>query len=436
MRLNLKMSHEDIIQRMSHLPQDKWDERGRGGSFKNTISGRRRDFRKLGRCLSWEQNTSLKSPFDKKVLEEVAFNPDWAREQTTRYLEDLEKPERDRLEALGKRKTRSSGSASGTQGVGTASAPEQEDEVIPKGGKRRRRNAGQVVGSSVDPLHPPITLDDIDWDVIEQERLARLPWGYGTMQTNTKGPPGTQDPSLQRSLTRVEGAPTSWDPSAPELPELPEENPMPFLTSSISQNASSLHHLLTGQALVTWLAQRGFEYVPTYPFPPTAPKRQDARLSPAMDTEERRQLFLALYPAILAAVRSGPHQFIVDLRLSYANAYKILQDQLVHASYLDDNMADLAQAELTIHALPAWTGEIGDFDVAGVPEELRATVEGREVMKVQNAPYVLSQELQERALTEGMLHDDGSFFWPDRLVVEAGLDGSLGVNVKLADWLG
>ena len=435
MRLNLKMSHEDIIQRMSHLPQKDWAERDCGGGFKNTISGRRRDFRRLGRCLSWEQNTSLKSPFDKKVLEEVSSNPDWAREQTTQYLEDLDKPERGRLETLGKRKTRNPGSIPDTQGVDTASNPEQERRVTARGGKRRKRDADHTGGSSVDPSHSQITLDDIDWDSIEQERLARPTRGHGAMQANTNALPGAQNASLQRSLTRVDGAQTSWNSSTPVLPELPEENTMPLLTSWISPNASSSHYLLTGQALVSWLAQKGVEYVPTYPFPPTAPEQQDARLSPAMDTEERRQLFLALYPAILATVRSGPRQFIVDLSLSYANAYKMLQDQLVHASYLDDNMADLAQAELKIHAITAWTGEIGDFDVAGAPEELKAAVEGREEMKVQNAPYVLSRELQERASAQGMLNDDGSLFWPNKLVAEARFDDSLGVNVQLADWL-
>ena len=361
MRLDAEIKIDHIMARMPHLTAAEWSNSRDGGGFKNTLSARRRDFRKVGRCISWEDNSARRSPFDRKLFADVASNPAWHMEQTTRFLEDLPKEEKDRLQELTRKESQAK-----RERKRKRAQPEGEDSSSESGGeegaeKRPRRDNGQ-------PANPP-------------------------------------------SIN-----PPAWS----------EQNAMP-LTDPLG--APTLHHL------VAWLAARGVIYQPTSPIPP-APQQQDARFTPATSSEERRQLFLALYPAVLEAASSrSPRRFVVDLSMSYATAYNSVQNQFVYVTYLVDNNANLREAEERLDARTAWAGEIGDFDIADLGAVEVASAEEREAAKTNGAQYIFSPDFQQRALLEGRLGGDGDLeMWPDKVVVEALLDERMEWILELVDF--
>ena len=160
-RLNPKLKHEDVIQRMLHLDPDSWNGKDNGGGFKNTLSARRRDFRQIGRCLSWEENSARRSAFDRRLLEDVASDPQWQADQTTRYLEDLTLPEKQELTAANS-KVRQGTKASDRESGGRSSLP----------GPKRRRNGepdGQPETKVRKVDESNLTLDDFDWPSISAD---------------------------------------------------------------------------------------------------------------------------------------------------------------------------------------------------------------------------------------------------------------------------
>ena len=336
-RSNPSIKHDDIMQRMIHLNDQKWARRNAPGGFKNTISGRRRDFRKLGKCLSWEHNSAHRSAFDLQVIDEVRSNQDWARDGTTRHLVDLDTDGKEALEEASKRKR-------------TRAEDDSEDEVAgPSTTKRQKPGGSNIFEGPLIETDPPV-----DFEAIEEDLLVR------------------------------------------------------------SSN------LLTGDELVAWFAERGVSYQPSHRLRFAAPGQQDARFTDVSSVEDRRQLFLALYQAVIAVAPFIRRPITVDLSTSYASAYNSLQDQLVHASYMDDATVDLAQVEQMLSARPRWAGEIGDFDVAGLPAWQQLDIIERERTKIEDAPHQFSPAFAETVWTAGLVHEqDRTFFWPDKVVVDA-----------------
>ena len=431
MRLDPRMNVEDIIQRMPHLTRQQLEKRG-GAALKNSLSGRRKDFRHKGRCLSWEQNTPLQSTFDERIMKDIHSNPDWVRDQTTRYLLDLTKEEINQLVEENKKRLGVKRGHVDEPGSGSAHEDTGDGE---EGIGRKAKEPKFSHDWPVDPSlgGPPRFFGpgEIEFAAMGGEEQARRNQGFETMQEGLNRPPVTYDPSLRRPLTL--GHTRDNDPSQYPLAFPP--NAMPFSGTPTSPESASSELLLTGANLVAWLAARGVRYAPSYPIGPVNPGQADARFSPATSSEERRQLFLSLHPVILEAVSSMTTQrFVVDLSLSYAYAYGSLQDQFVHASYRKDNAANLGEAEQRLFPQAAWAGDIADFDIAGLAPEEVAGEEDREAYKAATAPYTISPELQMRAVIDAMVDENGGLFWPDRVVVQAVVGESGDWLVQLVDF--
>ena len=383
MRLNLKLKHEDVMQRMPYLTVDAWAGRDNGGGFKNTLSARRRDFRQIGRCLSWEENSPRRSVFDRRLLEDVASNTEWLANQTTRYLDDLTLPEKKELIALNSRVRR--GAKDGQETSGSGSSPQPPKRPVEEELEGHARQKILRMNDSA------LSLDDIDWPAI-----------YANAER------ARQEAAVLGNASNITGMGAA------------EVDASSLLQNAMPPNAQE-PVLQTGQALVDELAVRGVTLARHYNLPHASADPFDARYTLAQSSEDRRQLFLAVHSTLSSILNQHPlERFELDLS-SYVALFNQLQDQYIHASFLEDRNLDLGQAQQMFQPLPAWAGAISEFDTIWVPFEEWENMEGREWNKVYSSPYVLYLDFEQKAEALGMLagEDRALVHWPRKLVVTA-----------------
>ena len=131
--------------------------------------------------------------------------------------------------------------------------------------------------------------------------------------------------------------------------------------------------------------------------------------------------FSLFTPTLSSIVKQHPfRRFKLDLT-SYAAVFNQLQDQYVHATFLEDRNADLSRAQQMQQPLPAWAGAISEFDSIWVPIEELENVEGREWNKLHNVSYVFHPSFEEKAGALGMLagEERALVVWPEKLVITA-----------------
>jgi hypothetical protein len=91
---------------------------------------------------------------------------------------------------------------------------------------------------------------------------------------------------------------------------------------------------------------------------------EDYRFQVPSTNEDKRQLLLALCCTIFRVTEAHPDQpFIVSL-LCYAEGYNDVQDQLIHAAYMQTNLANLNAVANNCPPLPAWAGSMADWDLS------------------------------------------------------------------------
>lgn len=461
MRSNLEISIEDLLQRMPYLPKDKREKAHGQGGFCNTLSGRRRDFRKTGRCLSWAGNSANASLFDRRIINEVEANPEWHRDNTTRYLEDLTKAHRERLEkentaASAKRRAEKAERRRNGSGPspGNASSPfggnpttpetapslqdEEEQHSTGRAQKRPRTDKGYV---STDPVHfthfgPRLDNTGHHFDPFlaslnQRNRGFEASGVHSGSQHASDAPafPGIRDdyqhasemPSLPAAQNGFENLsegppiPTHMSPVFPPAQDgteldpagwLPGWTPLDDAGPSASTNippAPSSEPLKSGLDLIQWFADRSVYYMRRDHVQRPQHITDDQRFSSTINSQDREQLFFALYPAIFSAVHTRQnHRFTIDLDTYYRNTYNDLQDQLIHAAYLANPAADLYAEEQRLQPRDAWSGSIASFDDA-YSVDIWWDHEAREKIKTDSCPYTLGPEFERKAGAQGRL---------------------------------
>jgi hypothetical protein len=380
MRLNLHIEYEDIIMRMPHLDAEKWAKKDAPGGFKNTLSGRRRDFRKLGRCFSWELNTSLSSAYDRTLREDIAADPEAAQHQSTRSLKDLSKPERTKIEDDA-RKRKVSASDFNTE-------------------------AGPSKKQKIPPLPPP-----------------QLPL-TGSPVPHNQGNQGPGTGFYNPWFPQIEAVPgddkTSITPAdlGPDVPDVPE-----------------LTTLLYGPPLFALLAANGARYTPDSRLPAMSMDLFDARYTLAQSAEDRRQLFFALYPLMAHVIKVfDMERFSVELN-TYAQAWNQLEHQFIHAAYRATHDRDLDTYPGSLVPMPEWTGAIGNFDLPRLPMHQWHDHAGRDARKVQSAPYTMWDEFVAKGQAVGVVDQERVVVWPSKLWVDSGYNETTGGFVlRLSDF--
>ena len=294
-RMNPRIQPIDWIQRMRYLPASE------RASVSNKLSARRRDFRQKGRCLSWHGNTNQGSAFDRAIQDEVRAHPEWVDANTTRHMADLTVIQRKALDAENKALN-----AAKKEARKGKKRPAPED-VESGPGKRVKPNDGGQTRSSVQDIDPEWManfvaaggmLDDSGMPIVSADGT---PWSVGS--------PAEEYHTPAQAPWHAESSAIGLTPSEDEL------NAMPLALDPDAPAAPISNPLLTGEALDEFFLGEVYIYLPTSRLPAPVPGADDARYRPAVHESERKQLFFALYPAMLQVVSlCRGHKFVVDLK--------------------------------------------------------------------------------------------------------------------------
>jgi hypothetical protein len=193
--------------------------------------------------------------------------------------------------------------------------------------------------------------------------------------------------------------------------------------------------LLTGQHLVDFFTLNGAAYTPNALLAIHPQDPHDARYTLTQSSEDREQLFMALFPTIHQCIHVCPSETFAINLTSYATAFNQLVDQYTHARYQQEPHTDMNPVAQTLEPLVMWMGPISDFDLTflALPERMKEF--DRDMNKKATTLHELSQEFREKGTREGISYEGVILEWPGKITVTAMPFGE-GWGVQLVDYEG
>lgn len=417
-----RIEQYDLLQRMALVEIDEESRTIPKGVY-NKLNRRKELARKRLRCLAWNDLKDTESFWDINLFEDLSLNPQWVKDNTTRHLVDLDRVSMIELERQTRERKKSNENSSESFG--------------------RNENSTNVDGhfSHVRSLPPAMSMipensKKRQQGVIEMETQHPIKWS----KNRPTAPSTMMNESRQQSITApVSKIVTAYDGRSLYAAALPENITSINGLTATRQGDEGLQLISAGElqetggipasknvdrrAPISPAAAATLSYVDTsddqaylYAEPYSRSENgldpNDCRFHRTTSGEDRRQLLYSLHQPIKQVLDMVPEATtFVNLEGSYKLAWNDLQS--FWCSHVASSRSDHTLSKFPmLKRLPAWTGNIGDFDLIAVPlafPDLHNNQEYRERLKQYRFQFTISGACVKKARDVGMLDSDG--YW-------------------------